>query len=436
MLKASGISVTDFGHWTLDFGHWTTLMPFEIFLALRHLRSHQRRRLARATALIAIVGITVGMAALIVALALANGFRDEMRDKILRGTAHLTVMRSDGQPISNYKEVAARVERLPGVLTASGTTYDGAVIIGKRASAYAVLRGVDADSAPVKADVARTVIDGSAEDVFNGRAEPQDLPRVVIGSELAARTGLKVGDAAEVISAQAGASSGNNGKRHLRVAAIFRSGLFEYDSTWIYLPLETASAISGDAHTAAVIGIQVGNIYDVKTTSAQVKQLLGSSYTTVDWQEANRPLFTALALERRIGIVIIGLIIFIAALNITTTLILVVVERRRDIAILNAMGATTKSIMSIFVIEGAIVGLLGAAGGVLLGAASVLLANHYQLISLPADVYSISNVPLSLNFRDLALAALVVFVLSVLATVYPARAAARIRPAEMLRDTN
>ena len=411
-------------------------MPYEFFLALRHLRSRQRRRLARATALIAIVGITVGMAALIVALALANGFRDEMRDKILRGTAHLTVMRSDGQPISDYKEIATRIARLPGVISAAGTTYDGAVIIGERGSAYAVLRGVDADSAPVIADVARTVVDGSAEGVFSARGEPQDLPLVVVGSELASRTGLKVGDAAEVISAQAGVSSGNGGKRHLRVAAIFRSGLFEYDSTWIYLPLETASAISGDAHTAAVIGVQVGNIYDIKTTAAQVKQLLGSSYTTVDWQEANRPLFTALALERRIGIVIIGLIIFIAALNITTTLILVVVERRRDIAILNAMGATAKSIMSIFVIEGAIVGLLGAAGGVLLGAASVLLANRYQLISLPPDVYSISNVPLSLNFRDLALAALVVFVLSVLATVYPARAAARIRPAEMLRDTN
>jgi len=163
--------------------------------------------------------------------------------------------------------------------------------------------------------------------------------------------------------------------------------------------------------------------------------LLGSSYTTVDWQEANRPLFTALALERRIGIMIIGLIIFIAALNITTTLILVVVERRRDIAILNTLGATTRSIMSIFVVEGAIVGMLGATFGVLLGVVAILVANHYQLISLPADVYSISSVPLRLNFRDLALAALVAFVLSVLATVYPARAAARVRPAEMLRDT-
>jgi lipoprotein-releasing system permease protein len=426
-------------------------MPYEIFLALRHLRSRQRRRMARATSLIAVVGITVGVAALIVALALANGFRDEMRDKILRGTAHLTVMRSDGQPISDYKEIATRIAAVPGVVSATGTTYDGAVIVGKRASAYAVLRGIDGASrsapadidqalvgaaSPQQTDIGRTVIDGSVAEVFDKAAVSSDFAPVVLGAELAARTGLKVGDVAQILGTRTGFSSNTESKRNVHVVGIFRLGLFEYDSTWIYLPLETASEISGEAHAAAVVGVQVGNIYDVKTTAAQVKQLLGSSYTTVDWQEANRPLFTALALERRIGVVIIGLIIFIAALNITTTLILVVVERRRDIAILNTMGATTRSIMSIFVIEGAIVGMLGAAGGVLLGAIAVLVANHYRLISLPADVYSISNVPLNLNLRDLVLAALVAFVLSVLATVYPARAAARIRPAEMLRDSN
>jgi lipoprotein-releasing system permease protein len=409
-------------------------MPYELFLALRHLRSRQKRRLARVTSLIAVIGIAVGVAALIVALALANGFRDEMREKILRGTAHITVMRSDGQAITEYKEVAARVASLPGVVAATGTTYDGAVVIGKRASAYAVLRGVDGSSTHAIADISRTLVGGSVEPGFSRRVGSQDLPAAVVGSELATRTGLHVGDVAEIIAARAGASSANGSKHQVRVAGIFRSGLFEYDSTWIYLPLETASALSGETHVAAVISIQVANIYDVKSTAETVKQLLGSSYATVDWQEANRPLFTALALERRIGVVIIGLIIFIAALNITTTLILVVMERRRDIAILNTMGATTRSIMGIFVIEGAIVGAIGAVGGAMLGAVAVLVANRYHLISLPADVYSISNVPLSLRFGELALAALVAFALSIIATIYPARAAARIRPAEMLRD--
>jgi lipoprotein-releasing system permease protein len=408
-------------------------MPYEIFLAVRHLRSRQKRRLARVTSLIAVVGIAVGVAALIVALALANGFRDEMRDKILKGTAHLTVMRSDSQAIPDYKEIATRIANVSGVVSAAGTTYDGAVVIGNSASAYAVLRGIDENSAPAKADIARTLIAGSVEQVFADR-KATDLPAIVVGSELATRTGLKVGDAAEIITAHAGVSSANGSKRRARVVGIFRCGLFEYDSTWIYLPLETAATFAGESHAASVISVQVANIYDVKATATNVRQLVGSSYTTVDWQEANRPLFTALALERRIGVVIIGLIIFIAALNITTTLILVVMDRRRDIAILNTMGATTRSIMGIFVIEGAIVGALGAASGVLLGVIAVLVANRYQLISLPADVYSISNVPLSLNFRDLALAALVAFLLSIVATIYPARAAARIRPAEMLRD--
>jgi lipoprotein-releasing system permease protein len=210
--------------------------------------------------------------------------------------------------------------------------------------------------------------------------------------------------------------------------------LFEYDSTWIYLPLETAAAFSGNAHAASVVSVQVANIYEVGQTAAKVRGLLGSSYTTVDWQEANRPLFTALALERRIGVVIIALIILIAALNITTTLILIVMERRRDIAVLNTLGATPRSIMGVFVIEGAIVGLLGALVGVALGAVAILIANRFHLISLPADVYSISNVPLSLRFRDMALAGLVALVLSIVATIYPARAAARIRPAEIIKN--
>ncbi|MFN2492866.1 MAG: ABC transporter permease [Pyrinomonadaceae bacterium] len=409
-------------------------MPYEIFLALRHLRFRQRRRLARVTSFIALIGIAMGVAALIVALALANGFRDEMRDKILRGTAHLTVMRSDGRSMMDYKEIAARLTRAPGVVSATGTTYDGAVVVGPKGSAYAILRGLDSTSSQTRADLAQFVTSGSAETLFGSGIKDRAIPPVVLGTELAARTGLGVNDTAEIISAEGGSSISNSTRRRVKVAAIFRSGLFEYDSTWIYLPLETAADFSGDTHAASVISIQVANIYDVKQTAAKVKELLGSSYTTVDWQEANRPLFTALAFERRVGVVIIALIILIAALNVTTTLILVVMERRRDIAILNAMGATHRSIMSIFVVEGAIVGAVGAVAGVLLGAIAILVANRYQLISLPGDVYSISSIPLRLSLRDIIFAALLAFALSILATLYPARAAAGIRPAEMLRD--
>lgn len=410
-------------------------MPYEVFLALRYLRSRRKHRLARATTLIAVLGIAAGVASLIVALALADGFRDEMRDKILRGTAHITVMRADGQPLGNHREVASQVATVAGVSAAAGTTYDGAVVIGPKGSAYGVLRGIDQSSSQVTKDISATIVRGSLEPVFRQGPNEQTLPTVVLGSELATRLGVDVGDTADVIPAQSVVSSANSTRRRVRVGGIFRSGLFEYDSTWIYVSLETIAAFTGDAHAASVVSVQVVDIYDVKQTAAQIRQKLGSAYLVIDWQEANRPLFTALTLERRIGILIIALIVFIAAMNITTTLILLVMERRRDIAILNAMGATPNGIMTIFVIEGAILGFCGAVAGVLLGAFATLVANRYHIISLPPDVYSISSVPLHLKSYNILFAAMIAFALSILATLYPARAASRIHAAELLRNS-
>jgi lipoprotein-releasing system permease protein len=408
-------------------------MPYELFLALRYLRSRRKRRLARVTSVVAILGIGIGVSALIVALALANGFRDEMREKILRGTAHINVMRADGRPISDYQNVSARIKSIRGVTNAYATSYDGAMLLGSRGAAYAVLRGLDPLSEQALTEVKGSVIEGSLTAIVKGKTE--DLPGVLIGSELATRTGLHVGEIAEIISANTNSVPVNPVKRNVRVAGIFRSGLFEYDSTWIYLPLEIASEFSGAPQSASVISLQVGDIYDARRVAADIRTSLGNSYTTVDWEEANRPLFNALALERRMGLFIIALIILIATLNITTTLILVVVERRRDIGILSAIGADSKSVQAIFMIEGAIIGALGAVLGVLLGIVTCLIGNRYELVSLPADVYSITNVPFHPQAGDVILAAVVAFLLSWTATIYPARAATRVRPVEILRDT-
>lgn len=426
-------------------------MPFELFLALRYLKSRRKRRLARITAVVAILGIAMGVGALIVALALANGFRDEMREKILRGTAHVNVIRGDGQPLANYRELSNRITSLPGVTTATGTSYDGAVIIGPQSATYAVLRAVDTDSGQALADIKRSLVEGAADPLgMAGLSAAERLGNapstvnypVVLGEELARRTGLHLGDVAEIISASGNLTSikiargqaVNPNTRLVRVIGITRSGLFEYDSTWIYLSLDAAAEIAGTRGGASVISVQLADIYDAKRVAAEIRATLGSEYTTVDWQEANRPLFAALALERRMGLFVIGLIILIAAFNITTTLILVVVERRNDIGILGAMGATGKSVMGIFMIEGAIIGSLGALIGVVIGIVACLIGNRYKLISLPADVYSISHVPFNTQPRDVLIAALVAFLLSFIATIYPARAAARVRPVEMLRD--
>jgi len=361
----------------------------------------------------------MGVAALIVAFALSNGFRDEMRDKILQGTAHLSIVRADGRPIDNHAELARSLREVDGVVRASATTYDGALARGSKGSGYAVLRGIENDQA------SRWLNQGSFAPLF----VPSEIPNAIVGTDLATKLGVSVGDVFQVLPANEQVT------RRLRVAGTFRSGLFEYDSTWIYVAFDTASVFAGDNHAASVMSVQVSDADNVKQVAANVSKLLGNAYTLVDWQQANQPLFSALALERRMGLFIIGLIIAIAALNITTMLILVVVERRRDIAILSALGATRAGVMLVFIIEGAVVGAIGALAGVILGLILCLIGNHYKLVSLPADVYSISNVPLTPRPTEMALAALVAFVLSVLATIYPAHAASRMRPVEALRDS-
>ena len=402
-------------------------MPYEFFLAFRYLRSRHKRRLARVTAFAAIVGIAMGVAALIVAFALANGFRNEMRDKILQGTAHISILRSDGLPISDYESIAARVRQVNGVVDAAPTTYDGALANGATGSSYVVLRGVDTTSGRSTLP-SHWIREGSFEGLFKSKADDA-IPQCVIGNELAARLGVKTGDTIQLML-----PNGANSSRRLKVAGIFSSGLFEFDSTWIYLPLETVSAFAGVNHSAVVVSVQVANVDDVKSVAAAIRSNVGSAFRTVDWQDANQPLFSALALERRMGLFIIGLIIVIAVINITTMLILVVVERRRDIAILNALGATRTSVMALFLIEGGVVGAIGAVSGVVLGLIVCVIGNHYKLVSLPADVYSISNVPLTAGVREVVLSALLAFALSVLATIYPALVASRLRPAETLRD--
>jgi lipoprotein-releasing system permease protein len=365
----------------------------------------------------------------------------------------------------------ARLRGIDGLTDASATSYDGALLSGPAGSAYAVLRGIDKESARATSEVRRTLLAGTLEPLLRdgsspaGTGEPQEetqaadkktgqeagpaitsfdevpseaaLPAVLLGAELSSRTGLRAGDTGQLISGDAQLTPLGLAPRYrrIRVAGIFQSGLYEYDATWAYVSLERAASFAGaPAGSAPVISLTVADIYGVGPTAARVRALLGDDYTTVDWQQANRPLFAALALERRMGIIIIALIILLAVLNITTTLVLVVVERRADIAILSAMGARGLSIMAVFMIEGAAIGGLGALCGVGLGLVACFVGDRYKLVSLPADVYSLGNVPFHTRARDVVLAALVAFILSLVATVYPARAAARMRPAEALRD--
>lgn len=424
-------------------------MPYELFLALRYLRVRRGRRVARWTALAAVVGIACGVAALIVALALANGFRDELRDKILRGTAHVTLSR-EGAGGEDPRAVAERVRKVEGVSGAAPTAYEGALLSGPAGASYTVLRGVDERSQRARAQVQSTVTEGSLDSIFGASGvgakavereavEDKAPVAVVLGEELAERTGLtSVGDEGWVLTGDASQDSGAPDAyvpraRRVRVAGLFRSGLYEYDSTWTYLSLDAVGRVAGARTSPTVISVEARDVYESGALARRLRAELGEGWTAVDWGETNRALFDALALERRTVALIIMLITIVAALNITTTLALVVVERRADIAVLVALGARARSVTLVFLLEGAIVGAVGALAGVVLGLAACFAADRFNLVRLPADVYSLSSVPMHPHAADVLIPALAAFAVSLLATLYPARQAARVRPAEVLR---
>ncbi len=425
-------------------------MPYELFLALRYLRVRRGRRVARWTALAAVAGIACGVAALIVATALANGFRDELRDKILRGTAHVTLSREGGLSNEEAVSVAARVRRVGGVRDAAATTYEGALLSGPGGAAYTLLRGLDGTSRRALEEVRATLTAGAADSLAPvrggepsraGEEDDEPLP-VVVGEELAARTGLaRVGEEGWVLTGAARAGGGGIGggggfeprARRVRVAGLFRSGLYEYDSAWTYVPLAEVGRAAGSTLSSTVVSVEARDMEESAEVARRARAELGAGWEALDWREANRPLFAALALERRTVGLIIMLVTVVAALNITTTLALVVVERRADIAVLSTLGARAPSLTLVFVIEGAIVGAVGALSGVALGLAACFVADRFGLVRLPPDVYSLSAVPLHPHASDVVLAALAAFAVSLLATLYPAWQAARVRPAEVLR---
>ncbi|HEX8293788.1 MAG TPA: FtsX-like permease family protein, partial [Pyrinomonadaceae bacterium] len=371
-----------------------------------------------------------------------NGFRDELRDKILRGTAHVTLSREGGLGVEEARAAAARAREVEGVADAQPTTYEGALLSAPDGATYALLRGLDGRSPRALAAVRATLTRGSLDDLFKSPGGADGPVPVVLGEELAARAGLTmVGDEGWVLTAaaaaeEAGASAHESrgaGALRVRVVGLFRSGLFEYDSAWAYLSLDSTGRVGGGRAPSAAVSVEAKDLYASSEVARRLRGELGAGWAAVDWREANRPLFEALALERRTVALIIMLVTVVAALNITTTLALVVVERRADIAVLSTVGARAPSVTLVFVIEGAIIGAVGALAGVALGLSACWVADRFRLVRLPPDVYSLSAVPLHPQAPDVLAAALAAFAVSLLATLYPAWQAARVRPAEVLR---
>jgi lipoprotein-releasing system permease protein len=376
-------------------------MSFELKLAYKYFRA-RRKSLARFTSTVAIVGIAAGVASLIVAQSLAKGFADEMRDKILANTAHISIFLKDGGEIANYPLIAENLKAAENVREVTPTAYENSLLIGETESGYAVLKVND-----------RSNLKGS---------------QIAVGARLAEKLELKIGGEAEIVTLE------NQTPSRVRIAQTFETGLYDYDSTWIYVSPEKFAQLHGQPQFApTILNVSVRDIYKTDETARKIRIELGENFKIVDWQEANRPLFAALGLERKVALAVIGLIIFIAALNITTTLALLVNERRLDIAILRTCGATARSLIKIFLVEGLFLGFVGIFAGVGLGLLGCFLGNYFKVISLPAEVYSLNHIPLRPEISIILLIILCAFFLCLTATVYPALKASRIKPLENLR---
>ncbi|MBA3633493.1 MAG: ABC transporter permease [Acidobacteria bacterium] len=396
-------------------------MPFELKLALRYFRA-RRKSLARFTSLVAVVGIAAGVASLIIANALARGFSDEMQNKILVNTAHITIFTNDGTEIFNWREIKENLEKLENVKEVSATTYESALIISENATSYAILRVVQSPKSKVQ----------SQEQPETLNLKPKTEIEVSLGAKLAEKTNLKAGDEAEIITL---GNQTEPERSSVLVTGIFQTGLYEYDSSWIYISPDNFAKLNEQKEfTPTILSVSVKDIYNANKTADEIRASLRDSFKVVDWQEANQPLFAALSLERKVALAIISLIIFIAALNITTTLALLVNERRLDIAILRTCGAKTKSLIFIFLIEGLFLGFIGIFFGVILGLLGCVLGNYFKIISLSAEVYSLEFIPFRPHFANILLIICIAFLLCLTATIYPALKASRIKPLENLRN--
>lgn len=412
-------------------------MSYELFIGLRYLRAKRKQTFVSLITLISIAGVTVGVTALIVVIAVMNGFKEELRDKILGVTSHVVISRFDGN-ISKYQEVKAKVEEVSGVNAATPFIYTQVMISSRKAISGAVLRGIEPQTASKVINLQKNLRAGSLKEL-EAENKPEGMratPGIILGNELARNIGVLRGEPVTVISPLGRLTPLGRVPRSqtFRVAGIFDSGMYEYDSTIAYVSLWAAQRFLGIGDRVTGIEVRVDDIYEADRVAKAIgKALDGYPYWSRDWMRMNKNLFSALKLEKIVMFIILTLIILVAAFNIVGTLIMVVIEKTRDIAILKSMGATRRSIMKIFLIEGTVIGLVGTLLGLLGGYTLCTLLATYKFIELPSDVYYISTLPVQMNPLDVALIALAAIVITLAASVYPAWQASRFDPAEAIR---
>ncbi len=425
-------------------------MRYELMVGLRYLRAKRSEAFISLITVISIVGVMIGVMTLNIVLAVMTGFEEDLRDRILGFNPHIVLVSYAGT-IPNPDEVVQKVKDTPGVAAAAPLVYSQVMLSSGQSVSGVVVRGVPPELEEAVIDLKAHLTSGSLEGLGapfevpvegidkdadgDGKPDTTTLTGVILGQELAKQLGLAIGDPVSVVSPLGTPSPVGPIPKVKRfvLAGTFDSGMYDYDSGLLYMGLADAQKFFGLGKAITGVEIRVTDLYAAETVARQLEQTLGSPFRARDWMEVNRNLFLAFKLEKVVYFIVLTLIVLVAAFNIVATLIMVVMEKRKDIAILKSMGATDRSIARIFMLKGLIIGVVGTLLGVIGGYAGCWVLKRYQFVELPKDVFYVSTLPVRVYGENFATVALVSVVICLLATIYPARQAAGLAPVEVIR---
>jgi lipoprotein-releasing system permease protein len=413
-------------------------MRFELFIAARYLRARRRQAVVGLITAISVVGVAAGVAALIIALAITNGMRRDLQQRLVGSTAHVQLMRTAGDGIRDWRPLMARLAEVPHVTAVAPGLY-GQVLISRGArSGGALIKGIlPADERRV-GNLLQSVNEGSAaelEPANNAAPESELAPPLVIGHELALTLGAEVGDTLLVTSPQGELTPLGLTPRYqrFRVVGIFSSGFYQYDDGYAFMRLTDAQRLFSEPDLVSVISFRIDDLYKAAQVGKAIEDVAGPGFEATNWMEQNRELFRAMKLEQAVTFIVLALIVVVAALNILIALTMMVMEKTRDIAVMMSFGVTAEQVRKIFLLQGLLISAVGTALGLVLGYAASIVGSHYRFIHLDASVYSIDYLPFAPRLVDALVVAGVSLGMSLLATIYPSGSAASVLPAEALR---
>lgn len=406
-------------------------MLFELFLGLRYLKAKRKQKFISVITVISVTGVMVGVMALVVVISVMNGFRDDLMSKILGVNSHVLVLNYEGS-FENYEEMAEKAEATEGIVAATPFIYSQVMVNNAGSVSGAVYRGLDPETAGEVTGIGGML---KGKDLKALDEEKKGRPGIILGIQLARQIGAVIGSEITVISPLGKLTPMGRvpNNRLYRVVDLLDSGMYEYDASLVYVTLGEAQDFLGMDDRVTGLETRVADVERSDTIAAELEKKLGYPFWTKDWKMMNRSLVSALELEKLAMFVILSMVVMVGALNIISTLIMVVMEKTRDVAILRAMGATAKSIMRIFMLQGLLVGVIGTMLGLFSGLGICHLLSKYKFISLPSDVYYISTLPVKVEALDVCLVVTAALGISFLATLYPSFYAAKTNPVEALR---